>query len=191
MSRTIFVFVSSVLALISPFIYARAILRGEAKPHRTTRFVLLLVTILSTASLFAHHNTVAVWLAGVSTFQAIVISVLSIKRGMGGVAKIDLLCLVIALMGIVAWQTTQNPAVGLYFSILADFTGMVPTLIKTFHFPKTEIAAFFMLDTVASIFNLLATRTLATVDVAYPMYLFLINGLMSLLILWPRVSREA
>jgi len=83
----IFIIISSLLALISPVIYAKAILRGDAKPHRTTRIVILLITVLATASLFAQHNTVAIWLAGVSTLQAIVIFALSIKRGMGGWAK--------------------------------------------------------------------------------------------------------
>ena len=81
--QTLFIVMSSCLALISPLIYARAIFRGEAKPHRTTRFVLFLITALSTASLLANHNTVAVWLAGVSFLQAIFIFVLSIKYGMG------------------------------------------------------------------------------------------------------------
>lgn len=184
--QAFFIFVSSVLALISPIVYGRAILRGEAKPHRTTRLVLLIITILSTASLLANHNTVAVWLAGVSTLQAVVIFVLSIKRGMGGWAKLDIACLGIALIGILAWQMSKNPAVGLYFSILADFTGVVPSLIKTYRFPKTEIATFFALDICASFFTLLALRTYTPADIAYPIYILLINATMTLLIISPR-----
>ncbi|MBI4835687.1 MAG: hypothetical protein HY817_00345 [Candidatus Abawacabacteria bacterium] len=185
--QILFIVISSILALISPIIYARAILKGEAKPHRTTRFVLLIITALSTASLLANNNTVAVWLAGVSTLQAIIIFILSIKQGMGGWAKLDILCLVIALVGVVAWQTTNNPLIGLYCSILADFTGMVPALIKTYRLPKTEIATFFALDTVAAIFTLLATTIFSMENIAYPIYIFLINLVMCSLIVTPRL----
>ncbi|HEV8590856.1 MAG TPA: hypothetical protein VGQ55_02055, partial [Pyrinomonadaceae bacterium] len=136
--QTAFIVASSVCALISPIIYARSILNGVSRPHRTTRLVLLIISMLSTAALFAQNDRVAIWLAGISTLQAIVIFALSIKYGMGGWAKLDLACLGIALIGIIVWQVTSEPILGLYFSILADFTGMVPALVKTYRLPHTE-----------------------------------------------------
>ena len=82
-----YILISTTLALISSVIYARAIILGEAKPHRTTRIILLLISILATASLFAQGDTVAIWLAGVSALQSVVIFMLSIKFGMGGWEK--------------------------------------------------------------------------------------------------------
>ena len=186
--RTVLIVMSSLFALISPLVYAKAILAGDAKPHRTTRLILLLITALATASLFAQHDTVAVWLAGVSTLQSILIFVLSIRYGMGGWAKKDLLCLFIAFIGIVLWQTTKNPVVALYASIAADFTGMIPALIKTFHFPKTEMWTFYALDMVAAIFSLLAVKDFTIQESSYPLYIMIINLAMILLIVRPHQS---
>lgn len=177
--------ISSTLALISPVVYARAILRGEARPHRTTRFVLLLITVLATASLFAQHDHVAIYLAGVSAVQSILIFGLSIKYGMGGWEKSDILCLMIALAGIVLWQTTKNPTLALYASIAADFTGMIPALIKTYHFPKTEIYAFYLLDVFAAIFSLFALEAITIQQASYPLYIMIINLTMVGLIVRP------
>ncbi len=185
--QTVFIVISSILALISPVIYAWSILKGESKPHRTTRFVLLLITALSTVSLIAQHNNVAVWLAGVSTLQAIIIFYLSIQRGMGGWSKIDILCLIIAIIGIIVWQTTNNPILGLYFSILADFTGMIPALIKTYQLPHTENVWFFALDTLAGLFTLFAVTTFTAEQIAYPIYIFIINAAMVFLIQRPKL----
>jgi hypothetical protein len=149
----------------------------------------LLITALSTASLLAQHNTVAVWLAGVSTLQAVLIFSLSIKHGMGGWSRSDILCLVIALTGIVAWQTTKDPAFGLYFSILADFAGMVPALIKTYRLPHTKNVWFFGFDMVAGMFTLLAIMTFTAEQIAYPIYIMIINAVMVVLILRPKFSR--
>lgn len=187
--QTIFIAISSLLALISPVVYARAILKGEAKPHRTTRLVLLIITALATASLFAQHDRVAIWLAGVSTLQSILIFGLSIKRGMGGWAKTDLICLAIALIGIALWKTTDNPTLALYCSIGADFTGMVPAIIKTFRFPETEIWQFFFLDVLAAAFSMLALKAWGVQDFAYPIYIFAINLLMTGLVLRPKTYK--
>jgi len=180
---SIFIIISSVLALISPIIYSVAILRGEAKPHRTTRLVLLLITSLATASLFAQGNRVAIYLAGVSTFQSIVVFTLSIKHGMGGWAKSDIICFLFALIGIIFWQITKNPVIALYFAISADFIGMIPAIIKTYHFPETEIWSFFALDVFAAIFNLLALKNWTMEEYSYPFYIMLINAIMVFLII--------
>lgn len=183
--KTALIIISSLLALISPLIYTKAILKAEAKPHRTTRLVLLLITSLTTASLFAQHDTVAIWLAGVSTIQSILIFVLSIKHGMGGWAKSDLICLIIALAGIILWQTTKQPVLALYAAIASDFTGMVPALLKTYRFPKTEIWQFYIMDVFAAIFSLLAVKTFTPKEFFYPLYIMAINFVMVLLIIRP------
>ena len=181
--NSVFIALSTLLPIISPIVYTKAILRGHAKPHRTTRFVLLLITSLTTASLFAQHNTVAIWLAGVSTLQSILIFGLSIRYGMGGWTKTDILCLIIAIVGIMLWQTTNQPELGLYASITADFTGMIPALIKTYHHPDTEIVSFYLLDVFAAFFNMLAITVWTLQQFSYPIYIMIINLIMVSLIL--------
>lgn len=184
--QKIFIVISTILALISPIVYATAILKGKAKPHRTTRLVLLIITSLTTASLFAQHNNVAIYLAAASTLQAIFLFILSLKYGMGGWSKTDILCLMIALIGITLWQITKNPLVALYFAIGADFTGMVPAMIKTYRFPKTEVWTFFIMDAFAGAFSLLALNKWTVEEFSYPIYIMLINFFMVLLIITPK-----
>jgi hypothetical protein len=176
--------ISAILALVSPLIYARAILRGDARPHRTTRFVLLLITILTFASLLAQHNHQAIWLAGASAIQAVFIFGLSIKHGMGGKDKSDVICLIIALIGIVLWRITKQPVLALYFAILADFTGMIPALIKTYRRPETEIWSYFAIDIVAGLLTLIASKEWTVQAVSYGLYIMVINMLMVGIILF-------
>lgn len=186
--QPLFIGVSSLLALISPIVYSRAILKGEAKPHQTTRFVLLLITTLTTASLFAQGNRVAIWLAGVSTIQSILIFALSIKHGMGGWAGFDIVCLIIATLGILLWQTTKDPTLALYAAIAADFTGMIPAIIKTYRFPETEVWSFFLLDVFAGLFSVFAVSVWTIQELSYPIYIMMINFVMVILIIRPKLS---
>lgn len=181
--HTTLIVASSVLVLISPLIYARSILRGQTRPHRTTRLTIALITILSTVTLLAQHDRVAVWLAAASAVQGIGIFILSIKWGMGGWSRVDIICLCIALAGIIAWQSTNDPLLGLYFSIIADFVGMIPALVKTYALPHTENVWFFALDTVAGILTLVAVTAFTAQQISYPIYIVLINAVMVGLIL--------
>lgn len=185
-----FIAVSSILYVVAYLIYTKSILKGETKPHRTTRLVILVITALATLALFAQGDRVAVWLAGVSAVFCIVIFILSLKHGMGGRSKTDILCLVLAVIGIVLWQTTKMPIIALFFSIGADFIGMVPTLIKTYHLPKTEIWQSFAFATLAGFFSMLALNSWTIGEFSYPLYIMLINIIMVILIIRPNFSKK-
>lgn len=186
--KNIFITTSVFLGFVSSFVYFIAILKGNAKPHRTTRLVFLLISTLTTFSLFAQGNRVAVWLAAISTFQSVIIFRLSLKYGMGGWSKTDIFCLLMAFVGIAFWQFTKNPLTALYFAIGADFIGVVPTLIKTYHFPHTEVWTFYFLDVCAGIFNLLATEKFILNQYLYPLYIIIINLTVVFLIIKPRLT---
>jgi hypothetical protein len=173
---------SSVLSMISPLVYIRAILKGEAKPHRTTRLVLLIIVTIASITLWINNDRVAFWLALVSMFQSILVFIISLSYGVGGKSKVDIISLFIAFTGILLWQITDNPVLALYFSIGADFAGMVPTLIKTYRHPESEYAAFFLIDTVAAFLNILAVEKYELANLIFPVYILLINLLMSTVI---------
>jgi len=105
---------------------------------------------------------------------------------MGGWAKTDILCLVIALAGIVVWKITDRPALGLYAAILADFAGMVPALLKTYRLPETEYWLSYIFDVAAAILTLFAIRNWGLTDFSYPLYLVVINALMLALTFRPK-----
>lgn len=108
---------------------------------------------------------------------------------MGGRAKIDILCLLIAWIGILIRKLTNNPIMWLMASIVADFIGMIPALIKTYKFPETETWIFYWLDVFASIFTILAITIYSYQEMSYPIYIMIINFVMVLLILKPILKK--
>lgn len=174
----LYVVLSIVLPIISPIIYVRSILQGISRPQRMTRLVTLLITVLTFASVVAQGNKAAVGLAVISMLQAIVIFGFSLRFGMGGRNRLDFICLAIALCGIILWQTTGSSLLALYASIMADFAGYIPALIKTYRFPRTEDWRFYALDCLAGCFAGLAVGNFAPAMLAYPLYIFVINAAM-------------
>lgn len=170
--------ISTILVLISPVVYIHSIIKGPTRPHRTTRFVLLLITILSALSLASAHKEAAFWLALASAIQCLAVFLFSLKKGIGGWAPLDIICLCIALVGIVLWQTSGKPVVGLYASIIADLVGYIPAFVKTYKWPKTEDWKFFAIDTVAAVLSIMALTTYTAYSLGYPVYIFLGNAFM-------------
>jgi hypothetical protein len=66
-------------------------------------------------------------------------------------------------------------------SIVADFAGTFPTIIKTYRQPHTEDWRFWMLDVVASVLSLSAITTFTFQGVVYPVYLIFADGLVAIL----------
>ena len=79
--------------------------------------------------------------------------------------------------------------IALYASIAADFVGMIPAIIKTYHFPKKEITTLYMLDVIASLFNLLAVKEFTPQQYSYPVYIMIINLVMVTLIV-KQISKD-
>lgn len=172
------VIISIVLPIISPVIYIRSMLKGIAKPERMTRFVVLVITIVSFLSLIAQNNREVIGLAFISMVQAVVIFGFSLRYGMGGKTKLDLLCLGIAGLGIALWQVSGNPLAALYASLFADLVGYLPALIKTYNLPHTEDWRFYAIDAAAGGAAILAVANWNPETVAYPLYIILINLVM-------------
>ncbi len=185
------VLISSVLAFIGPVIYTVSILRGRSKPHRTTRLVLFLISTLGTLSFFLVKDYANFWLFISYALGNLILFLLSIKYGMGGWSKSDIVCLLIALVGIIVWQISGNPLTALYASVIADFTGMIPALRKTYAHPETEIWPFYFCDILATLLIIVAHKHITFNELLYPLYLLVINATMIIFIIRPRPNLAA
>lgn len=149
--------ISTTLVVIAPITYIVSIIKGKTKPHRMTRFILTFVLTLNLVSILAAHgNLGAISLAFVFFLQAIVIFILSLWHGMGGSSIFDWVCLLIASVGIIGWKLTGNPLLGVYFAIIADFSGFLPAFIKTWKYPHTESHWFYSLGAIGALLTLIA-----------------------------------
>ena len=176
--QNVLIWASNTLVFSSYLSHEWAMIKGRAKPHRTTRFVLLIITTLGFLSLYATGDRVVVWFLGICSIQSLVMFIMSIKYGMGGWGKVDIACLLIALLGIVLWKETSSPILALYAAVTVDFVGMVPTLIKAYRLPYTEYWMPYILDLSSIVLIVLAIQNGGFNEYLYPVYLFLINSVM-------------
>ncbi len=162
--------------------YAIDIARGKVKPARSARIMFAVLMIIA---LFQQRELGAWWLLAVTVgdgIGAIAILVLSLKKGVGGLKRLDMICYGLLVIDVFVWLTTQNVLLALHLTVLADLIAFTPTLVKTWKHPQSETALFFILGAVGPLLNIIAVGEYGYAVLLFPFYLALANGIEVLLI---------
>lgn len=178
--------VAGFISFISFFPYLVSTLRGKTKPQRATFAIWSAIDLVILISYFASGARETIWMLGVYTLCQICVFLLSIKFGMGGLDKMDIACLAGAAVGIAAWVLTKNPTAALYISMFVEFLGLLPLIKKAYLYPQTENTLSWTLAWMAALVNLFALTSLQPNIVSYPIYLFLSEGTIAVLLLLPK-----
>jgi hypothetical protein len=161
MSHALIGQVAGVLAIVQVIPYIVSIFRGHTKPERMTYFIWFVVDALAISSYIAVGARTTIWVGLVYVITGLLIFLLSLKYGMGGFNKLDILCLVSAATGIVIWVTTDSALLALCFSTFAGTIGYLPTIKKAYLYPETENTLSWTICSFTSVLNIFALATFA------------------------------
>lgn len=126
-----------------------------------TYFIWFIVDTLSIASYIAVGARTTIWVGLVYVITGLSIFLLSFKYGMGGYSKLDIACLLLALIGVSIWVTTSSALLALCFSTFASKIGYLPTIKKAYFFPETENTLSWTMTSLTSVLNIFALTTMA------------------------------
>ena len=167
--------IAGVIVLIGYAVYARDILAGRARPARSARLMFVILLIIT---LLQQNDLHGDWILALTASEAIgslAILLLSLKKGVGGITKIDLACYILLIIDVSVWLTTKNSLLALHLSVIADLIAFMPTLIKTWRQPYSETAQFFIYGAVAAPLNILANGNYSYGVLLFPIYLGVAN----------------
>jgi hypothetical protein len=165
------------VSFIAGFVYIVDILRGRAKPHRVTWWVLGLLNCAIAASYYASGATTTILLPLEFGISFLIIGVLSIKLGEGQWQSVDSYCIVGAIAGIALWWFTRSAPFALGVFVAIDLLALIPTMIKAYLRPWTEDSSAWLLGAIAAFLNVLAINAWSLQVSLYPLYVFLTSGL--------------
>ncbi|MDB5163675.1 MAG: hypothetical protein JWS12_292 [Candidatus Saccharibacteria bacterium] len=137
--------------IVADIPYIRDILRGKTKPHRVSWFLFFILNATNVANQAASGATNSLWLPIAATIITFGIFVLSIKRGMGGFAKLDILCLVGALTGLLLWAVLKTPLASLLCNLAVATIAVIPTIKKAYSRPDTETHITYLIASISGI----------------------------------------
>jgi hypothetical protein len=129
---------SAVIFLVCDMPYLRDTIRANIQPHRVMWGIVFLLNLVGFANQYAAGARNSLWLFGAAVFMTGAIFLASLKNGVGGYAKLDIFSLVIAVIGIILWQTFDSPLLSVLANVLVSVVALVPAFVKAHKHPESE-----------------------------------------------------
>lgn len=180
------IFTAIGLRLLAGAHYFIATCTGKVQPNPVTWLFWGLAPLIAFVAQIQDGFEPSAWVTLVLAIGPLAIFIAAMckeKHKRWKVTIFDLACGVLAGIGIVLWQITDNPMVALVFGIMADIAGGVPTLRKSYSAPHTEHALPYFLSILSMAATLLSLQSWHFMNTAFPVYILCINiALFSLIV---------
>lgn len=159
--------------------YIVAILKGYTKPSRSTWFIWAFVGIVLVISYRASGAEDTIWVAVSEAIAPTIIALLAIKYGVGGADKIDIAAFIGALVSLFLWWIFGSPLIALITNLAIDLFAALPTIKKSWHKPGEEDKFAWTLTQTGNLFNVLAIDKIIFGVLIYPIYTFVVDGIIT------------
>jgi len=184
-SKAIFGILSSIFVLIGGAPYIKDIYYKKAHPHVLSWTGWGFITALGGFAMLAEGSKWVVAILFANTLLCLIVAGYSIinKVGVLSTSKIDFVFFGLGILGLILWQTLNLPILAIICAIIADFSFGLPTIIKTYKNPKTETYFVWFTAAISGLFSLLAIQNFTFAESGYPLYLFIYDITVLLLVL--------
>jgi hypothetical protein len=179
-----FVIIGTLIGAAGAIAYLIETVRGRVKPNRVT---FLLWSIVPFIAFFAQIKQ-GVGLEAMMTFSAgflpltVFIASFVNKQAMWKLTFFDLMCGVLSLVGLALWLITKVGNVAIFFSIVADGLAAIPTIVKAWKYPDTELAWPWIATVFGVILTVLTIPDLTFANSGFILYVLVMNLVIYLLV---------
>lgn len=183
--HAVFAVLGSVIGLSFLIPYIRGMLRGTVRPARMTWFlgtVLALINFAASLSLDAGYLLYPLACAALGKG---IIFLLSLRYGVGGTRRLDLVCLAGAAISVFFARLYGDPTLALAGSVLVAWFMLAPTLANAWRHPEHESRSAWILAVAGNLCTLLSIETFAWRIVLAPANIFIQSFVMMLLVWVP------
>ncbi len=183
-------FVASALSFLYFVPYIITIFQGKTRPNRASWWIWSTNGAILCAGYAVAGGGNTLWALACAVFGQILIAILSLKYGEGGWNRFDRNCFIGAAIGLILWQHFNSPSIAIACSLLIDFIAALPTVKKCYHEPQTENFLAWAIYEIGSLLNLLTLSEWSLQLIAPPVYVFLINTTIVILLLRPKFEHS-
>jgi hypothetical protein len=167
-----FIIIGTLIGAAGSVVYLIDTVKGRVKPNRVS---FLLWSIAPLIAFFAQVKQ-GVGLEALMTFSTgflpltVFIGSFVNKQAEWKLTRFDLVCGILSLVGLALWMITRVGNVAIFFSIVADGLAAIPTVVKAYRYPDTEIAWPWISTVVGVILTLLTLSTFTFANSGFIIY---------------------
>lgn len=165
--------------------YILAVIKGTARPRLVSWGVWAVLAGVMTVSAFIEGAMASAVMTAITFIACATVTILGWQRRTGGINRVDMVCLVGAVLGIASLAVFKSPLIALAVSVAVDIIAFIPTLMHAWTSPYEESLTCFALSALGGTLAVLAVLVgeVSVVALLYPVYSMVFNGLAALLIM--------
>ena len=174
-----FVIIGTIIGAIGSLAYLIDTVKGKVKPNRVSFLLWSIVPFIA----FAAQVKQGVGLESLMTFSTGFLPLTTFiasfvnKKAEWKVTRYDLICGFLSIVGLILWMITKVGNVAIFFSIVADGFAAVPTIVKAYKYPDTELAWPWIATSFGVVLTLLTIKGLTFANSGFIVYIFLLDTL--------------
>lgn len=179
-----FIIIGTLIGAVGSVAYLIDTVKGKVKPNRVS---FLLWSIAPFIAFFAQIKQ-GVGLEALMTFSTgflpltVFIASFVNKEAEWKLTKFDLICGLLSVLGLFLWLITKVGNVAIFFSIVADGLAAIPTIVKAYKYPETEIAWPWIATVVGVVLTLLTLTSFTFANSGFILYILIVNVLIFALV---------
>jgi len=183
--------VGGLLAFASIIPYIKDILHGTTRPNVVSYSLwAALLSISMLAQLSSGASWSIVFLLGDLLAVFAVIVLCTMGYGYGKYGKLEWVCTALAIIAVVLWQVTSEPLLAIIFALIADILAGIPTVVKTYRDPKSEIPIGWFMVAAGAVLGIISNTVFDLANMLFPVYVLIINTTVGTLALRGEISLE-
>jgi hypothetical protein len=179
-----FIIIGTLIGAVGSLAYLIDTVKGKVKPNRVS---FLLWSIAPFIAFFAQIKQ-GVGLEALMTFSTgflpltVFIASFLNKEAEWKLTKFDLICGLLSVLGLILWLITKVGNVAIFFSIVADGLAAIPTIVKAYKYPETEIAWPWIATVFGVVLTLLTLTSFTFANSGFILYILVVNVLIFALV---------
>ncbi len=179
-----FVIVGIILQTFGGFSYLLDTIRGKIQPNKVSWLLWAIAPLVAFAAEISQGVGIQAFTTFIVGFVPLIIFIASFanKKAEWKLSKLDIICGLLSLLGIIMWFTTKVGNIAILFSILADGLAAVPTIVKSYSHPESENDLVYLFGIINAGIGLLVIKTWNFEHFGFPAYLFIICSIFVILI---------
>lgn len=172
-----FIIIGTLLGAVGSLAYLLDTVKGKVKPNRVSFLLWSIAPFIA----FAAQINQGIGLESLMTFSTgflpltIFIASFVNKKAEWKITKFDLVCGALSILGLILWLVTKVGNIAITFSILADALAAIPTLVKAYKYPDTEIAWPWIATVFGVVLTLLTLKGLTFANSGFILYILIVN----------------
>ncbi len=177
------VILATLIGAVGSFVYLVEVVKGKIKPNRVSFILWALPPLISAyANIKNGGGMESLMTFSVGFFPLLIFLATFVnKKSVWKLTGFDFLCGALSLSGFVLWQVTKEGYLAILLSIISDFLAGIPTLVKTYKHPETELAWPWLMPVIGEILVLTTLKQVTFLNSGFMIYVTIFNTTIYLL----------